>query len=393
MNKKWDYKNIGEICNLINGRAFKPSDWSNEGLKIVRIQNLNDRSKPYNCFDGEVSDKHIIDDGTVLLSWSGTPGTSFGCFIWNQGKAVLNQHIFKVLVNPDIMTDDFFMFAVNSQLDEMIRQAHGGVGLRHITKKKLEAMQIPVPHLSEQRRITARIKECLDRVYKIQALREDSLKEASVLPNALYYNAVKKMQGPNMPIGELIVQSKNGRSIRSTNEKPNGNVLTLSAVHDVILNVNQYKSVKMSGEIAKKYSFKKGDVFISRSNTIDLVGLSSVAVSDSIPNMIYPDLLIKLIVDSERILPKYLAYSLRFPASRDQIRTKAKGTSQSMVKISGASLKDITIPLPPIKIQQEIIDQLDDYHQIYTSLKEELMSLPADELKQTILKKAFSGGL
>jgi type I restriction enzyme S subunit len=73
MKKKWNYKSIGDICHLINGRAFKPSDWGSDGLRIVRIQNLNDPSKPFNLFNGKVLDKHIIDNGTVLLSWSGTP--------------------------------------------------------------------------------------------------------------------------------------------------------------------------------------------------------------------------------------------------------------------------------------------------------------------------------
>src|SRR5207248_2982031 len=116
---------IGSICRLVNGRAFKPSDWSTEGIQIVRIQNLNDIDKPFNYYNGTPDDKHLIDDGDVLLSWSGTPGTSFGCFIWNRGKGVVNQHIFKVLVNEKTVDKEYFVFAVNSVLDEMIAQAHG----------------------------------------------------------------------------------------------------------------------------------------------------------------------------------------------------------------------------------------------------------------------------
>ena len=82
MMMAWPTKPIGELCDLINGRAFKPSDWGTEGLPIVRIQNLNDQSKPFNKFDGKYSDKHFIDNGAILPSWSGTPGTSFGCFRW-----------------------------------------------------------------------------------------------------------------------------------------------------------------------------------------------------------------------------------------------------------------------------------------------------------------------
>lgn len=145
---------IGELCVLINGRAFKPTDWANSGIPIVRIQNLRDPSKPVNRFDGAVQDKHLIDSGDVLLSWSGTPGTSFGCFVWNRGRAVLNQHIFRVEYDRSRIERDYFVHAMNSRLDEMIQRAHGGVGLRHITKTELNKIKLPVPPPDEQRRFS-----------------------------------------------------------------------------------------------------------------------------------------------------------------------------------------------------------------------------------------------
>ncbi len=89
---------IGDICNLINGRAFKPEDWKrfdSGGIPIVRIQNLNTPDSDFNYYTGEVSYRHLINRGELLFSWSGSRGTSFGAHIWKGGKAVLNQHIFK----------------------------------------------------------------------------------------------------------------------------------------------------------------------------------------------------------------------------------------------------------------------------------------------------------
>ena len=154
MGKKLPTETIGKLCKLINGRAFKPTDWVDTGMPIVRIQNLRDPSKPMNKFDGEVKDKFLIDSGDVLLSWSGTPGTSFGCFIWDRGRAILNQHIFRVEYDSSRIERDFFVHAMNSRLDEMIDRAHGGVGLRHITKSELNKIKLPVPPLDEQRRFT-----------------------------------------------------------------------------------------------------------------------------------------------------------------------------------------------------------------------------------------------
>ena len=72
---------LGSLCELVNGRAFKPTDWSEEGLPIVRIQNLNNPKAPFNRFNGELRPRFLIDSGALLFAWSGTPGTSFGAHI------------------------------------------------------------------------------------------------------------------------------------------------------------------------------------------------------------------------------------------------------------------------------------------------------------------------
>src|SRR5690554_6101358 len=93
------FKRLGDICKLRNGRAFKPEEWSDRGLPIIRIQNLNDLTKPFNYCNLDIDDKFVVNTDDLLFSWSGTPGTSFGAFIWNRGKGYLNQHIFRVDVD------------------------------------------------------------------------------------------------------------------------------------------------------------------------------------------------------------------------------------------------------------------------------------------------------
>ena len=92
----WVEVPIGELCDLRNGRAFKPVEWSDTGIPIVRIQNLNNSSAKFNNYQGQVDAKHLLSGGELLFAWSGTPGTSFGAHIWDGGEAALNQHIFRV---------------------------------------------------------------------------------------------------------------------------------------------------------------------------------------------------------------------------------------------------------------------------------------------------------
>ncbi|NOE32300.1 restriction endonuclease subunit S [Ruegeria sp. HKCCD7318] len=160
--ENWRWTKIGDQLELLNGMAFKPTDWAHAGLRIVRIQNLNNPEAKFNLCDPKMArERSLIDDGSFLISWSGTPGTSFGAFIWDRGPAVLNQHIFRCDFKTEAYIADFLKLAVNGRLDEMISKAHGGVGLRHITKGKLQAMLIALPPLAEQHRIVAKVDELM----------------------------------------------------------------------------------------------------------------------------------------------------------------------------------------------------------------------------------------
>jgi len=172
---KWGWVAVGDCMEMINGKAFKPEEWSTEGTPIIRIQNLNNINAPFNCCKAEQDSKIHVHDGEFLISWSGTPGTSFGAFIWNRGFAYLNQHIFRCKLVEDIFVKDFLRLAINARLDEMISQAHGAVGLRHITKGKLECIRLPLPPLAEQKRIVAKVDELMalcDRLEEQQQERE-----------------------------------------------------------------------------------------------------------------------------------------------------------------------------------------------------------------------------
>jgi type I restriction enzyme S subunit len=185
--KMWKWVEIGDQLDLLNGMAFKPSDWATNGLRIVRIQNLNRQDAPFNyCDPNFARERSLIDVGSFLISWSGTPGTSFGAFIWDRGPAVLNQHIFRCDFKTEAFNPNYLQLAINGRLDEMIEKAHGGVGLQHITKGKLEAMLIGLPPLAEQHRIVAKVDELMalcDQLEQARAGREtvrDRLTAASL---------------------------------------------------------------------------------------------------------------------------------------------------------------------------------------------------------------------
>ena len=151
-------KNLGIA---LNGKAFKPSDWTKKGLPIVRIQNLNDKNAPYNYYDKDVDETFLLHGGELLFAWSGTPGTSFGAHIWDKGEAVLNQHIFKILFDETIINKIFYKYCLNNQVEKLIEVAHGSAGLAHITKNMFDEVLIPLPPYNEQLRIVTEFEKII----------------------------------------------------------------------------------------------------------------------------------------------------------------------------------------------------------------------------------------
>lgn len=156
----WSMVPIGDLCDLINGRAFKPEDWETAeggGLPIIRIQNLNNPNAAMNYFSGEVRDRFIVETGDLLFSWSGSRGTSFGAHLWAGPRAILNQHIFNVKFDEKRADKIYLLHILNAVVDQVEDNLHGGVGLVHITKGNLEKIEIPLPPLEVQRGIMAEI--------------------------------------------------------------------------------------------------------------------------------------------------------------------------------------------------------------------------------------------
>ncbi len=148
----WEVKKLKYITRFRNGIAFKPSDWRDAGVPIIRIENLNG-SDGFNYTDrSDLPEELLIQPGDILFAWSGNRGTSFGSFQWERGFiGYLNQHIFK-------LTDyrihrRYFFYVLRAVTKDVEDNAHGIIGLVHITKPTLGAISVPVAPNGEQEAI------------------------------------------------------------------------------------------------------------------------------------------------------------------------------------------------------------------------------------------------
>lgn len=147
---------MGDIATYVNGYAFKPQDWSFEGVPIIRIQNLNDASADFNRFAGEIDEKYLVHNGDVLVSWA----THLEAYLWNGGDAWLNQHIFKVVFDKRKVNKVFFIFAANYALKEAFKKAHGfKATMEHIKRGDFEDAIAMMPDLFQQEEFATLVRQ------------------------------------------------------------------------------------------------------------------------------------------------------------------------------------------------------------------------------------------
>lgn len=161
-------------------------------------------------------------------------------------------------------------------------------------------------------------------------------------------------------LGKYIIETKNGwspncREIDSLNFVFGVNSLSTSTV----MNYDDLKTSNEERIDIKNYFVKEGDLFVSRGNTVDLVALASVV--ENMPtdkDVIFPDLFIRIEVNEKKLNKKYLAYLFNSIIGRLYFKYSAKGKNQTMVKISSDELNNFYLPVPSLKDQQKIVDEI-----------------------------------
>jgi len=139
--EKFQLKAFNEVADYINGYPFKPDDWKEEGLPIIKIKELKggiQNDTPRN--DGEnVPEKYLIENKDILFAWS----ASIGAYLWVSGKAILNQHIFNV--KPfDKDLHNWLYFSLLERIPDF-KNLSNGATMQHIKKSALGMVFLPIP--------------------------------------------------------------------------------------------------------------------------------------------------------------------------------------------------------------------------------------------------------
>jgi type I restriction enzyme, S subunit len=425
--ENWVWTRLGVIGNYYNGRAFKPTEWSDKGRPIIRIQDLTGTNKGEpNYFQGDVEKRHEITKGDLLISWSAT----LGAFIWDGPDAVLNQHIFKVESHIDKM---YHFYAVKNLINILYAKTQG-TGMVHVTKKAFDSTPIPLPPLNEQKRIAEKVERLLRKIDEAKQLIEEvketfELRRAAILDKVfrgeltkkwrtintdvenadLLYQKIKQRQvgkgkkiNPiakdelryNIPtswkwvrLGDIFTITSGGTPKRTVPEYYNGNIpwIKTGEIKWNYIN-NSEEHISLEGiENSSAKLLPRNTVLVAmygqgltrgRAAILNIEATCNQAVCALLPN--------------EFVLPKYLYYF--FMEGYQRFRQVAKGGNQE--NLSATMISEFVFPLPPLEEQHAIVKILDSVLNKEEEINKFIeLEYKIEEIKQSILSKAFKGEL
>jgi type I restriction enzyme S subunit len=256
-------------------------------------------------------------------------------------------------------------------------------------------LDIPLPPLREQRRIVAKIESIDTRTKEAKKLNGNSIRSGTALLGAHLNDLIGRLGELGVLSDVLDGKLRNGWSPRCDNAPGGTPVLSLGAVTGFDYNPREFKRTSLPTDSEATYWLQPGDLLITRSNTPELVGHAAIYDGNPRP-CIYPDLMIRVPLDSALADRRFLWYWLQSPLVRQHIRDKAKGTSSTMLKINQKIVKEIPFPVGlSLEIQKKLIVELDSKHSFLADLKQHQASVTTklDALIASVIDTAFRGEL
>jgi len=198
---------LTDLANYYNGVAFKPSDWSEDGLPIIRIEQLNNPNGVFDKYQGPVAEINYVRNGDLIFSWSAT----LKVVIWRNGDAVLNQHLFKVIPKPGYDLR-FIYFLLDFHMEALGSGSHGST-MKHIKRSELDKFIVRVPNLARQNKIAAILTSIDTAIEKTEALIEKYRQIKAGLMHDLFTRGVLpngQLRPPRTQAPELYQETEIG---------------------------------------------------------------------------------------------------------------------------------------------------------------------------------------
>jgi len=338
-----DYKivKLGDVCRLINGRAYKKSELLGEGkYPVLRVGNFFTNPRWYYS-DLELDYDKYCRHGDLLYAWS----ASFGAKIWDCDKTIYHYHIWK-LVPDEVKVNKLYLKYLLDFMTDSFKESEGRGGIMlHLTKSGMENQMIPLPPIEVQQ-------EIVDELEGYQKIIDGCRQVVDNYKPTIDIDPSWKM----VDLGELV-EVKGGKRL------PKGEPFSDTPTQHPYIRVSDFKDFSIDAtnlkfitnevyEQISRYIISSDDVYISIAGTIGLVGEIPKELSGS--NL--TENAAKLVLKTDKISKDFLVYISATSLVQTQIQSRTHAVG--VPKLALERIKTIEVPVPSIEEQREIIDTI-----------------------------------
>ena len=260
-----------DLASWKNGFAFKQTHFSESGVPIVKIAELNNGIGSTTAYTQQVfSDDVHLKKRDLLFSWSGNPQTSIDIFRFSLEEGWLNQHIFKVTPKEELVTKDYFFFLMKYLKPHFTQIATNKqtTGLGHITIADIKRISVIIPSLEIQKAIVAHIKPIDDKITLNIAINDNLEQQAqAIFRRELLRNGELP---PNWTTGSLldIANYLNGLAMQKFRPVDGERGLPVLKIKELRQGFCDYSSELCSPNIKPEFIVHDGDVIFSWSGSL-----------------------------------------------------------------------------------------------------------------------------
>ena len=339
---------LGDVATYINGYAFKPEDRGVVGLPIIRIQDLTGSAYDLGFYDGDYPKRIEINDGDVLISWS----ASLGVYVWNGGRALLNQHIFKVQFDKADIDKRYFVYAVRQKLAELTMKTHGAT-MKHIVKKDFEETSIPYP--SQKKQIEIGIN--LDKIANIIAARKQQLELLDELVKArfveMFGDVIHNDRKWECKQFSDITTSRLGKMLDTKHQ-------TGTCKYPYLANFNvqwfrfelgNLNEMDFNEKEREEFCLEDGDLLVCEGGEIGRCAVWH----NQIKKCFFQKALHRVRCNQDIILPDYLSWWFKYNCENGGF-TAIEDAKATISHLTGTKMKMLDVTVPPIKLQEQFVD-------------------------------------
>ena len=397
MKKGWDIKALGEILTLERGGSPRPIEKyltsAPDGINWIKISDATASDKFIYTTKEKISKEglsktRIVNSGDFILSNSMSFGRPYimkttGCI--HDGWLVLKQDKQKYF---DV---EFLYYLLSSPMVfNQFNSKAAGSTVRNLNIALVSSVTVPIPSLPEQKRIVAILDEAFSAIAKAKANAEQNLKNAKELFESYLQSVFSDKSWTVKTIGDVCERVEYGSATKSIESGKvavlrMGNIQNGRFVWDNLV----YSDNEQDNS---QYLLKYNDVLFNRTNSPELVGKTAI-YKNEMP-AIFAGYLIRIHRKENLLDADFLNYYLNSKMAMEYGKTVVI-SSVHQANINGTKLKGYPIPCPTLKEQKIIVKKLNvlstETKKLESIYQQKLKVL--EELKKSILKKAFEGEL